>query len=719
MRIEAGKVLGGLKMANGENPKGYGRRNQAPYTRMKVAALQREQFLKARDYQKKGEAYRKAVADGKKDATPPDTDPALEPLVEVLQRKRTVHFHSHRADDLMTALRIAEEFDFEIVMQHGTEGYRIADELAKRKVPASLTLVDSPGGKLEVVGLIEENAAILEKAGVNVAINTDDSVTESRFFLRTGAIALRGGMSEDSALRALTINGARMLHLEDRVGSLEKGKDADFVVLSGAPFSVYTQVLETWIDGVKRFDRSRQKDWTYQAGGFALADPERLPKTPALLKPWPEAKAPATPADAPPMKTKPVRVAVLAGRIHTVGKGTITDGAILIEDGKVTLGRPARRVQAAGRDAGADRRRGDAGPDRRAHRRRSVGQTEHQRRPGPGRTERPQPGRPARAGQLQSARAAAAIPARERRHRGPRRAGPGQRDRGPERASFAPSATPPKQMTVRFPAGLLVNLGEVPKNSYSGKLPLTRMGTANLVRNAFAGAESYVRKQNAKDEDKRPARNLKSEGLALALERQGAGDVRAPSGRRHWHGPATDEGIQAANAAAPGHGRLPGRRQHRRGRGAGDRASDDAARRCHDGDVQQPTLQRRRPGGPQDPAGAGHVLRGLRSQDARPAARGGDGGGQRPRIRPGVAPITLDAAHILGIDEKYGSIEVGKVADLVLYDGDPFEHATHVTYTVMEGRVVFDRAEYLKLPFARRALPLIGGDGVGCCLGEW
>jgi len=97
----------------------------------------------------------------------------------------------------MTAIRLSQEFNFEMVLQHCTEGYRIAAELAKAGVWVSLTLVDSPGGKPEVMGLLEENAAILHKAGVKVAINTDDFITESRFFLRTGAIAVRGGLSED------------------------------------------------------------------------------------------------------------------------------------------------------------------------------------------------------------------------------------------------------------------------------------------------------------------------------------------------------------------------------------------------------------------------------------------------------------------------------------------------------------------------------------------
>ena len=122
------QILGGLKMANGENPKGYGKnKQQAPFTRMKVAALQRETFQKAREYKEKRDKDQKV-----------DRDIALDTLVEVLDGKRTVHFHCHRADDLLTAVRIAEEFGFEIVLQHATEGYRVADILAKKKIPVSL-----------------------------------------------------------------------------------------------------------------------------------------------------------------------------------------------------------------------------------------------------------------------------------------------------------------------------------------------------------------------------------------------------------------------------------------------------------------------------------------------------------------------------------------------------------------------------------------------------
>src|SRR5205085_8208496 len=128
--------------------------------------------------------------------------------------------------------------------------------------------------------------------------------------------------------RAQTLHGAQLLHLEDRVGSLEPGKDADFVVLSGPPYSIYTQVLQTYIDGVRVFDRSRQKDWAYQAGGFALADLDRLPKPPAALQPLPKVVAPDSPPNATERSVASNRLAIFAGRIHTVAQGVITDGAI-------------------------------------------------------------------------------------------------------------------------------------------------------------------------------------------------------------------------------------------------------------------------------------------------------------------------------------------------------------------------------------------------------
>jgi len=270
-------TLGGLKMANGENPKkSYGSRHLAPSTRMAEAALARRLFVRAQEYQRKWQAYRQAHGEGKTDAKPPERDLELEPVVEALEGKRIVQHHTHRADDILTVLRLAEEFHFRVVIQHGTEAYKLADELARRKVPVSLIVIDAPGGKFETAEFNLAGAAILERAGVKIAIHTDDYINSSRFLIREAALAVREGLSEESALRALTLNGAEMLDLGQRIGSLEPGKDADLVVLSGPPFSVYTRVLATYIEGTKVFDRSRPEDLRYATGGYGVA--ARYPK---------------------------------------------------------------------------------------------------------------------------------------------------------------------------------------------------------------------------------------------------------------------------------------------------------------------------------------------------------------------------------------------------------------------------------------------------------
>jgi imidazolonepropionase-like amidohydrolase len=271
-------TIGGMKMANGENPKHYGAKDKAPMTRMEEAALARGIYEKATQYKAKWEAYNKAVAAGDKTAKQPDRDLDLEPVVEVLEGKRVVHNHTHRADDIMTALRLSDEFQYRLVVQHGTESCVVVDELAKRHIPVSFTIVDSLGGKFETINLDLGCPGRLEKAGIKVAFNTDDPITSSRLIIRQAALAVRGGMSEDAALKGLTIYPAEMLDLGNRIGTLEPGKDADFIVLSGPPFSVYSHVLETWIEGQKVFDRSNLQDLRYATGGFGLVD--RLPASP-------------------------------------------------------------------------------------------------------------------------------------------------------------------------------------------------------------------------------------------------------------------------------------------------------------------------------------------------------------------------------------------------------------------------------------------------------
>jgi len=260
-----GRYAGGIKFANGTNSIRAGG-GTFPGTRAKSAALVREQFIKAQEYRDK---IKKAGTDATK---LPPRDLAMEALVEVLERKRTVHFHTHRHDDILTALRLQKEFGFRIVLHHVSEAWKVADEIAKSKAPSSIIMIDSPGGKLETVDVSFSNGMALEKAGALVGFHTDDSITDSRWFLRSAGLAVRAGMSREKALYGMTMANAIILELQDRVGSLEAGKDADFVVLSGDPLSVYTHVLQTWVEGRKVFDRADPKDYLIAVGGLGATD---------------------------------------------------------------------------------------------------------------------------------------------------------------------------------------------------------------------------------------------------------------------------------------------------------------------------------------------------------------------------------------------------------------------------------------------------------------
>jgi imidazolonepropionase-like amidohydrolase len=255
------EICGGMKMANGTNPLG-----DPPFsgTRAKSAALVRQLFIKAQEYKAKLSA---ANGDPQK---MPERDLQMEALVEVLDGKRIVHHHTHRHDDILTILRLQKEFGFRVVLHHVSEGWKVADEIAAAKVPCSIIYIDSPGGKLEAVNLLPQTGAVLEKAGVDVAFHTDDGITDSRLFFRSAAFAVRYGMSREKALEGLTLAGARMLDLQNRIGSLTPGKDADFIVLSGDPLSVYTTVEQTWVEGHKRFDISNPEDRNIATGGYKV-----------------------------------------------------------------------------------------------------------------------------------------------------------------------------------------------------------------------------------------------------------------------------------------------------------------------------------------------------------------------------------------------------------------------------------------------------------------
>jgi imidazolonepropionase-like amidohydrolase len=265
LRDAGGRLRGGIKMANGTNSR---RAPPFPGTRAKSAALVREQFVKAQEYRDKVKA---AAGDA---AKRPARDLGMEALVEVLEGERVVHFHTHRHDDILTAIRLSKEFGFRVVLQHVSEAWRVAGQIAAAGVPSSIIMIDSPGGKLETQEIHFRSGAALEKAGARVGFHTDDGITDSRLFLRSAGLAVRAGMSRPMALRGMTLSGAEMLDMADRVGSLKAGKDADFVVLSGDPLSVYTHVLETWVEGARVFDREDAKDRLYAVGGYGAGRPD-------------------------------------------------------------------------------------------------------------------------------------------------------------------------------------------------------------------------------------------------------------------------------------------------------------------------------------------------------------------------------------------------------------------------------------------------------------
>jgi imidazolonepropionase-like amidohydrolase len=191
IRDAQGNVAGGMKMANGTNSR---RAGPFPGTRAKSAALVREQYVKAQEYREK---FRRANGDREK---MPERDLGLEALLEVLDGKRIVHHHTHRHDDILTAIRLAKEFGFRMVLQHVSEAWKVAPEIAASGFSSSIIVIDSPGGKLEAADLRSTNGAVLERVGALVGFHTDDSITDSRLFLRSAALAVRYGMSREKAL---------------------------------------------------------------------------------------------------------------------------------------------------------------------------------------------------------------------------------------------------------------------------------------------------------------------------------------------------------------------------------------------------------------------------------------------------------------------------------------------------------------------------------------
>lgn len=242
----------GLKIAFGENPKSvYGEQKKMPMTRMAIAALLRQAFIDTQDYLAK-------KVKAKKDDDVIERDLGLENLSLVLAKKIPLRAHAHRADDIMTALRIAEEFDVEIIIEHGTEGHKIREELIRRNIPVVVGPTLANRAKVELAEISWKTAVNLNEGGVLVALTTDHPETPIQYLPVCAGLAVKYGMKEEDALKAITLNPARILKLEHRLGSLEEGKDADFVVLSGHPLDWRSCVEEVYINGNKVFDTAKR-----------------------------------------------------------------------------------------------------------------------------------------------------------------------------------------------------------------------------------------------------------------------------------------------------------------------------------------------------------------------------------------------------------------------------------------------------------------------------
>ena len=233
----------GLKSALGENPKRvYSDRKKSPSTRLGIASVIRSAFVEAQNYLDK-------LAHAEPDKAAPARDLTLEALGSVLRREIPWRQHSHRADDIATAVRIADEFGYELVIDHGTEAHLVADLLSSRGIPVLIGPLFTSRSKVELRNRSLANPGRLAAAGVEISIITDHPVVPINFLVYQAALAVKEGLDPVIALRAITIHPATVMGVADRVGSLEVGKDADLVVWSGDPLDVMSRALTVYIAG--------------------------------------------------------------------------------------------------------------------------------------------------------------------------------------------------------------------------------------------------------------------------------------------------------------------------------------------------------------------------------------------------------------------------------------------------------------------------------------
>ncbi len=404
-------ALPGIKFALGENPKDmrFGSRGgpsqvprRYPATRPGVEFVIRDAFTRAKAYQREWQDYerrRKAAPAAAPAPVAPRRDLQLEPLVEILEGRRLVHAHSYRADEILMLIRLADEMGFKIAtFQHVLEGYKVADEIAAHGAGAS-TFSDWWAYKVEAEDAIPHNAAIMHKRGVLVSINSDSAEHARRLNTEAAKSIHWGGISEDEALAFVTINPARQLRVDNRVGSLEAGKDADVVIWNKHPLSTYAIADRVYIDGQVYYDRVADerrltdaraeksrlaadlKSAASERASAAASGPnsaDESPVTPAVraapaVRPAAPAPAPATARAQPGAAAAGPTVAITHARIHPITGPPVDNGhdrdprrrhRIDRSRGRGAGRSPGDRCQGRGRLSRVHRRAHDAGAGR-------------------------------------------------------------------------------------------------------------------------------------------------------------------------------------------------------------------------------------------------------------------------------------------------------------------------------------------------------------------
>ena len=244
------KAPAAMKVAFGENPKvNYSDQNTSPSTRMAIASMLREELYKAKQYQNKQEKNPEAEKDFR-----------YECWLPVLRGEIPLKAHAHRADDILTAVRIAKEFGLKITLDHCSEGHFILDELKESGFPAIVGPDMASRNKIEVQNMAFKTAGLLSNAGILTAVTTDHPVSRIQYLPLCAGLAVKSGMSMEDGMRAITINAARICGVEERVGSLSVGKDGDVAIFDGNPMEVFTRTLYTIIEGnVVYYDEDAQR----------------------------------------------------------------------------------------------------------------------------------------------------------------------------------------------------------------------------------------------------------------------------------------------------------------------------------------------------------------------------------------------------------------------------------------------------------------------------